>query len=117
MPVECSLRRNALKFVAADGTGAVRLEAAFDQETSLLTLRVVDNGRGMTPEGMGRIFRPFQQAEGNGALFLRSREGPSERNFDTACLHHSLTRMQQLNVGAHLPRRRPCCVRAAESDH
>lgn len=90
--VATNLLGNALKFVAADGSGAVRLEVEFSRETALLVLRVVDNGRGMTPEGMGRIFRPFQQAEGEGARAERDAERAAQANMQTAaCVRHSRT--------------------------
>ena len=55
---------NSLKFTE---TGGVRIVVGFqagsDARTGLLRLRVEDSGIGMSPEQIGRLFRPFTQAD------------------------------------------------------
>jgi CheY-like chemotaxis protein len=57
-----NLLSNASKFTER---GAVRLEVARAREggADLLRFRVSDTGIGMTPEQMGKLFRPFTQAD------------------------------------------------------
>ena len=51
---------NAIKFTSA---GAVRISAEFDQD--LLTVRVEDNGIGISDEAKLRLFQAFSQADGS----------------------------------------------------
>lgn len=37
----------------------------------LMTVSVKDNGRGISEEGISRLFKPFSQAEGEGACVAR----------------------------------------------
>lgn len=36
------------------------MTASFDRTSGLLRVVVKDNGRGMTPEGLAKIFKPFR---------------------------------------------------------
>jgi CheY-like chemotaxis protein/HPt (histidine-containing phosphotransfer) domain-containing protein/two-component sensor histidine kinase len=58
---------NAIKFSAhatqRRGEVAVRVEPVADASTPRLTIEVRDNGIGMTPETLARLFQPFTQAE------------------------------------------------------
>lgn len=49
-----------------EGVGHIRMTASFDDETNLLKVTVEDNGRGLSAEGMGKIFKVWTQAEGTG---------------------------------------------------
>lgn len=55
-----NLLGNSVKFVE-EGPGSVTMSADFDTDTGLLRVAVKDNGRGITPEGMAKLFRPFSQ--------------------------------------------------------
>lgn len=57
-----NLLGNALKFTEA-GFVALRARWESDGEAGRLVLEVADSGIGMTPEQMGRLFRPFEQAD------------------------------------------------------
>lgn len=61
-----NLLGNAVKFVP-EGTGEVTMRCTYCEDSEMLTMDVKDNGRGLSPEGMARLFRPFVQAEGEGA--------------------------------------------------
>lgn len=61
-----NLLQNAIKFVDPS-SGQIKLTATFDESASMLTMRADDNGRGMSPEGLSKIFQPWAQAEGAGA--------------------------------------------------
>ena len=52
-----NLLLNALDATPADGTGEVRVTLARDGD--VVTLAVADNGRGMTPQTLERVFEPF----------------------------------------------------------
>jgi PAS domain S-box-containing protein len=54
-----NLLQNAAKFTRNGGTTRVSLEA----EGNEAQVRVVDNGVGMSPEILGRLFQPFMQAD------------------------------------------------------
>lgn len=60
-----NLISNAIKFVP-EGHGSVKMTAGFSDE--MLTVSVSDNGRGISEDGLSRLFRPFSQAEGEGAF-------------------------------------------------
>lgn len=49
------------------------MEAEYDPESGLLRVAVRDNGRGLSEEGMERLFKPFSQAEGDGTAGSRAR--------------------------------------------
>jgi signal transduction histidine kinase len=51
---------NAQKFTAA---GSIQIEAQFDLPNRRLDISVCDTGVGMTEEEIGRLFRPFAQAD------------------------------------------------------
>jgi PAS domain S-box-containing protein len=55
-----NLLSNAVKFTDA---GEVRLRVARDGED--IYFKVIDNGIGMTPEHVARLFQPFEQADGS----------------------------------------------------
>ena len=63
-----NLLGNAIKFTRSDashpGRVSLRLETeALASGESVLLLRIIDNGIGMTPEVMSRLFQPFTQAD------------------------------------------------------
>jgi len=58
-----NLLSNAVKFTPADGHVAVRLS----REDHALVFSVSDNGEGIAPELMPRIFEPFRQGNGSSA--------------------------------------------------
>ncbi len=63
-----NLLGNALKFTQGDaarrGRVALRVESpAGGGGTPAFRIRVIDNGIGIAPEAMGRLFRPFTQAD------------------------------------------------------
>ncbi|KKL98588.1 hypothetical protein LCGC14_1822910, partial [marine sediment metagenome] len=51
---------NAIKFTE---NGTVRITAECDRQTEAIAFHVIDTGIGMTPQQVGRIFQPFQQAD------------------------------------------------------
>ena len=55
-----NLLGNAIKFTEA---GEVRMYA--ERRGGLLRIHIADQGIGMTPEEMGRLFKPFQQVDGS----------------------------------------------------
>ncbi len=55
-----NLLGNAIKFTPA---GAIRIRAAFDDGESRLHFEIEDNGPGLSPEGIARLFQPFVQAD------------------------------------------------------
>ena len=55
-----NLLGNAIKFTQK---GAVSLEVAFDSSREWIHFRVTDQGIGMTPEAVERLFQPFEQAD------------------------------------------------------
>lgn len=55
-----NLLGNAIKFTSS---GSVNLDARVDGD--MLHLQISDTGIGMTPEQIGRLFRPFEQADGS----------------------------------------------------
>ena len=58
-----NLLGNALKFVeGGDVTLRTRL-VSLDEEAAVIEMTVQDNGIGMTPEELGRVFQPFAQAD------------------------------------------------------
>lgn len=65
-----NLLSNAIKFTRQGGN--VLIGCGIDPQTNLAQIRVVDDGVGMTPEEVARIFRPFSQGRTAGRL---SREG------------------------------------------
>jgi signal transduction histidine kinase len=58
-----NLLSNAVKFTAADGRVAI---AASRSQRGELVLAVIDNGRGIAPAALERIFRPFERAHRDG---------------------------------------------------
>ena len=52
----------AIRFT--DGEGAIRVEISFLKGDAAIT--VVDTGRGIAPEHLANIFRPFYTTKGNG---------------------------------------------------
>ena len=61
-----NLVSNALKFTPADGTGSVAVtfkEMYRAGDTVRLMVRVRDTGKGMDPQFLGRVFRPFEQED------------------------------------------------------
>lgn len=65
-----NLLSNAIKFTRQGGN--VTIGCGLDPITNLAQIKVVDDGVGMTPEEVARIFRPFSQGRTAGRL---SREG------------------------------------------
>lgn len=60
LQVLVNLLANALQFLPeGEGKGVVRMEASYEANAELLRVVVRDNGRGMSEEGMSRLFRPF----------------------------------------------------------
>lgn len=57
-----NLLKNAVKFTPS--RGAVRISTRF--ENSEFVVEVTDTGPGIEPSDLGRIFRPFEQIEGEG---------------------------------------------------
>ena len=55
-----NLLSNAVKFTEQ---GTITLDVAPNPDTSRLCYRVTDTGIGMTPEQLGRLFTPFEQAD------------------------------------------------------
>lgn len=55
-----NLCSNAIKFT---DSGAVRVAMQFDEAESMLTFSVTDTGIGMTAEQLGKLFKPFRQAD------------------------------------------------------
>jgi two-component system, NtrC family, nitrogen regulation sensor histidine kinase NtrY len=53
-----NLMRNAIEAVARDGTGSIEVTASLKVE-NLVRISVADNGAGIDPETMSRIFIPF----------------------------------------------------------
>jgi signal transduction histidine kinase/CheY-like chemotaxis protein len=61
-----NLLSNAVKFTPEGGRITVQAEVlAGEEELSRLRFTVKDTGIGMTPQQMGRLFTPFQQADKN----------------------------------------------------
>jgi signal transduction histidine kinase len=58
--VVTNLVGNAIKF-----TEQGQVEMAAERVGSRLRIRITDQGIGMTPEEMGRLFKPFQQVDGS----------------------------------------------------
>ena len=61
-----NLLSNAVKFTGTGGT--IRLEVeelSRDQEQALVRFSVTDNGIGIAPEFLSRMFTPFEQADGS----------------------------------------------------
>ncbi|MDR0827884.1 MAG: response regulator [Desulfovibrio sp.] len=61
-----NLLSNAVKFTPGEGRGIIRLDARLEgEENGLCILRVAvsDNGIGIAPEQMERLFRSFEQAD------------------------------------------------------
>jgi PAS domain S-box-containing protein len=65
-----NLLHNAVKFT--DPGGHVQVELTADDLEGLALLRVIDDGAGMSPDVLGRLFQPFVQAE---STLARSRGG------------------------------------------
>ncbi|RYG96057.1 MAG: ATP-binding protein, partial [Alphaproteobacteria bacterium] len=57
LQVVSNLLSNAIKFSPADGVVTLRLRA----DESSITVSVIDRGRGMSPEFLGRLFDRFSQ--------------------------------------------------------
>ncbi|WP_435016993.1 PAS domain S-box protein [Tundrisphaera sp. TA3] len=57
-----NLLSNAVKFTEK-GTIILRVSRSGDPENGQLTMSVIDNGIGMSPDEIGRLFRPFTQAD------------------------------------------------------
>src|SRR5262249_10974062 len=56
----CNLLSNACKFTEG---GTVRLEVAREEGGGGFVFRVADTGIGMTPNHLGKLFKPFSQAD------------------------------------------------------
>ncbi len=56
-----NLLSNAVKFTPVEGQ--VSLNVATDSETSIVTFTVQDNGVGIAPEDLARLFQPFTQLD------------------------------------------------------
>lgn len=63
-PAAAAQQQQQLALPAAPGRGRVSLTATFDDSEQLLRIRVADTGRGLSQEGLARLFKPFAQAEG-----------------------------------------------------
>lgn len=64
--VVSNLVSNALKFTPVGGVVTVSADTAHDAAGgSVVRVRVVDTGIGMTPEQQSRLFQPFEQADGS----------------------------------------------------
>lgn len=62
--VVVNLVSNALKFTPAGGTVSVTFKEMYrTEDTVRLMARVRDTGKGMDPQFLGRIFRPFEQED------------------------------------------------------
>ncbi|WP_369058230.1 ATP-binding protein [Caulobacter sp. 73W] len=57
-----NLLGNAVKFTEA---GEVRLEAAYDPQTTMLRIDVSDTGPGIPPDDMEKLFKRFSQIDGS----------------------------------------------------
>jgi CheY-like chemotaxis protein len=57
-----NLLSNAVRFT---DKGRIILRAAIEPETGSMCLSVTDQGPGLTPEEIGRLFQPFQQIDGH----------------------------------------------------
>jgi PAS domain S-box-containing protein len=58
-----NLLRNAIKFVAADGTVLVRASTHLRPDGAWLNVSITDNGIGLEAEMVERIFSPFEQGQ------------------------------------------------------
>ncbi|MFO0972999.1 MAG: ATP-binding protein [Phycisphaerae bacterium] len=67
--VVLNLVGNAIDAVART-TGVVRVATRFDAATQRATLLVGDNGPGIPPERLARLFEPFQSSKGHGGTGL-----------------------------------------------
>lgn len=65
-----NLLNNAVKFTPSGGV--VGLEVHIDKPNSVICFSVHDNGTGIAPEDLGRLFKPFSQLDGS---LTRSHEG------------------------------------------
>lgn len=54
-----NLLKNSIKFTPSDGCVGVRCRGT----NGRVVVEVIDSGEGIAPEALGRIFRPFEQAE------------------------------------------------------
>ena len=61
--VVVNLLSNAIKFTARGSVVARVTGVASGPDATTVRIEVADTGIGMTPEGLGRLFRPFAQAE------------------------------------------------------
>lgn len=66
----------------------MKLAVGYSLEDELLSVAVSDNGRGLSQEGIARLFKPFQQAEGEGVtLAWRCCSGfVDDKRFESASL-------------------------------
>ncbi len=55
-----NLATNAIKFTA---NGSITVRTSYEAQSGQLVIAVTDTGIGITPEQMGRLFRPFGQAD------------------------------------------------------
>ena len=59
-----NLTGNAIKFSRNDDKrGLVRMVSEFDHTNKSLTIRIIDNGIGISPEQLRSLFTPFSQAD------------------------------------------------------
>jgi signal transduction histidine kinase len=70
-----NLIKNAMEAVAHDGSGIIRIETKMKTE-SLLSITVSDNGSGIDPETLAKIFIPFftTKSKGTGIGLSLSRQ-------------------------------------------
>jgi PAS domain S-box-containing protein len=56
-----NLLSNAIKFTQEGGK--VNLSVSFDKKSEMLTCRVKDTGKGISPQNLSKIFQPFEQED------------------------------------------------------
>lgn len=67
MQVVWNLLTNAIKFSSINGVIQVNVESIEERENSLVSIRVVDFGKGIRPDFLPRLFERFSQADSTAA--------------------------------------------------